>query len=141
VTTAAANPPQGPLRPGGSGAAGIGAAPFGPAATVPIQSRIVGENRAVQVLQRLPWVDAKLPGEQVADPPVGGQRIGLPARPVQPQHELAVQPFPQRMLAGQPLQFSGQRLVAAQRQVGFEASSTAASRNSSRRTASGRTNV
>jgi hypothetical protein len=71
----------------------------------------------VQGPQRLPGIDAELTGEQVADPPVGGQRAGLPAAPVQRQHELAVQPFPQRMLGDQLLQLGGQRVVPAQRQV------------------------
>ena len=54
----------------------------------------------MQPPQRLAGVDAELAGEQVADMAVGGQRVALPAAPVQRQHELAVQPLPQRMLAG-----------------------------------------
>ena len=89
----------------------------GLAVAVPVQCRVVGEHGGVQALQRLAGIDAELPGEQVADPPVGGQRVGLPAAPVQRQHELAVQPLPQRMPGDQLLQLGGQRVVPAQRQV------------------------
>ena len=74
----------------------------------------------MQPPQRLPGVDAELAGEQVADMAVGGQRVGLPAAPVQRQHELAVQPLPQRMVGGQLLQLGGERVVPAQRQVGVD---------------------
>ena len=71
----------------------------------------------MQVPQRLPWIDAELIGEQVAGTPVGGQRLGLPAAAIQRQHELAVQPLPQRILGGQLLQLAGERVVPAKRQV------------------------
>ena len=90
------------------------------AATVPVQRLVVREDGHVQPPQRLPGVDAEFAGEQVADPPVGGQRLRLSAAPVQRQHELAVQPLPQRMVGDQPLQFSGQRVVPAKRQVSFD---------------------
>ena len=98
---------------------GVGAVSFGRGGTVtvPVQRRVLCEHRCVQAPQRLAGVDAELAGEQVADPPVGGQRVGLPAAPVQRQHQLAVQPLPHRMLGGQLLQLGGQRVVPAQRQV------------------------
>ena len=74
----------------------------------------------MQAPQRFPGVDAELVGEQIADPPVGGERFGLPAAPVQRQHELDVQPLPQRMLAGQLLQLGGDRVGPAQRQVSLD---------------------
>ena len=80
----------------------------------------MGENGGVQPPQRLPGVDAELGGEQVADPPVGGQRVGLPAAAVQRQHELTVQPLPQRMFGDQLLQFGGDRVVPAKRQVSLD---------------------
>jgi hypothetical protein len=87
------------------------------AVAVPVQRLVVGEDGCVQPPQRLPGVDAELAGEQIADMAVGGQRVALPAAPVQRQHELAVHPLPHRMLAGQLLQLGGQRVVPAQRQV------------------------
>jgi len=77
----------------------------------------VGQDGCVQALQRLAGVDAQFVGQQAAGPPVGGQRVGLPAAPVPRQHQLAVQPLPQRVLAGQPLQLAGERVVPAQAQV------------------------
>jgi len=65
---------------------------FGRGGTVtgPVERRVLGEHGCVQPPQRLPRIDAELTGEQVADPPVGGQRVGLPASPVQRQDELAM---------------------------------------------------
>ena len=87
------------------------------AVTVPVEGRVVCQHRCVQSLQRLARVDAELVGQQIADPPVGGQRVGLPAAPVQRQHELAVQLLPQRMPGDQLLQLGGDRVVPAERQV------------------------
>ena len=87
------------------------------AVTVPVQRRVLGQHGGVQASQRLAGVDAELAGQQVADPPVGGQRVGLPPAPVQRQHQLAVQPLPHRMPGGQLLQLGGQRVMPAQRQV------------------------
>ena len=58
----------------------------------------MGQHGSVQAAQRLAGVDAELAGEQVTGPAVGGQRVGLPTAPVQRQHQLAVQPLPQRMV-------------------------------------------
>ena len=80
----------------------------------------MGEHSGVQALQGLAGVDAELIGEQVAGPAVGGQRLGLPVAPVQRQHQLAVQPLPQRMLGGQLLQLGGERIVPAKRQIGVD---------------------
>ena len=74
----------------------------------------------MQAPQRLPGIDPELVGEQIADTPVSGQRVGLPAAAVQRQHELAVQPLPQRMVGDQPLQFGGDRAVPAKRQVSLD---------------------
>jgi hypothetical protein len=70
--------------------------------------------------QRRTGVDAELVGQQVADMTVGGERLRLPAAAVERQHELAVQPFPQRVLGGQLVEFGGQRVVPAERQVGVD---------------------
>ena len=80
----------------------------------------MGEDGRVQVPQRFPGVDAELAGEQVAGTPVGGERLGLPAAAIQRQHELAVQPLPQRMLGDQVLQLAGERVVPAKRQVSID---------------------
>ena len=124
--------------------AGLGVVTFGRflAAIAPVERRVVGQDGCVQALQRFSGVDAEFAGEQVAGTPVGGERLGLPATAIQRQHELAVQPLPQRMLGGQPLQLAGERCRAgpSARSASIRASS-AASRSSSRRAASGRMNA
>ena len=74
----------------------------------------------MQAPQRFSGIDAELTGEQVAGALVGGERLCLPAAAVQRQHELAVQPLPQRMVGGQLLQFGSEGIVAAQGQVGVD---------------------
>ena len=50
------------------------------ASRAPVKRGVVCQNGRMEALQRLPRVDAELVGEQVAGPPVGGQRLGPAAR-------------------------------------------------------------
>ena len=87
------------------------------AAIAPVERWVVCQNGRVQVLRRFSGIDAELTGKQVADTPVGGERLSLPSAAIKRQHELAVQPLPQGMVGGQPLQLAGERIVPAERQV------------------------
>ena len=87
----------------------------------PVQVGVVGQDRGLQVLQVPAGVDAQLVGEHVPGPPVDLQRLGLPAGPVQAQHQLPPQPLVQRIPGGQVLQFADQFRVASHRQVGPDA--------------------
>ena len=52
--------------------------------------------------------------------PVGGERLGLPARAVQREHELAAQALPQRMLGDEGLELADHVLGPAERDVGVD---------------------
>src|SRR5262249_28758942 len=68
----------------------------------------------VQPLQRLTGAAAERVGKLLVTPPVSGQRVGLPATPVQRQHKLGMQALAQRVVGHQPLQLRGQHGVTAQ---------------------------
>jgi hypothetical protein len=46
-------------------------------------------------------LDADLFDERGACGPIGLERLGLPARPVEGEHSLRLQPFPQRLVGKQ----------------------------------------
>ena len=80
-------------------------------------------------------------GEQIADTPVGRERLSLPAAAIQRHHELAVQTLPQRMFGGQLLQLAGDRVVTAERKVSIDPRLQRGKPQSSKRPASGRINA
>jgi hypothetical protein len=80
---------QGRRRGGGRGGVEGGALP---------------QDLALEVGQRPARLDAELVGQQPPHPPAGGERIGLPAGPVQGGGVGGPQAFAQRMLAHQPFQ-------------------------------------
>src|SRR5664279_6659154 len=48
----------------------------------PVQEWVMGQDRGLQILQVSAWVDPELVGENLPGPPVGIQRLRLPAAPV-----------------------------------------------------------
>jgi hypothetical protein len=84
---------------------------------VPIQGGILSQHGLLQPLKRLARADTELVGERLVNPPVGGQRIGLAATPVQRQQKLGMQALAQRVVGHQPLQLRDQHGVPAQSQV------------------------
>ena len=107
---------------GEGGGAGVGAVTFGHrlAAIAAVERWVVGEDGRVQVSRRFPGSMPSSLGEQVAGTAVGGERLCLQAAGDQRRRELGVQPFPQRMVGGQLLQFAGERIVSAKRQVSID---------------------
>lgn len=62
-----------------------------------VPAPVAAQNRLVQTLQFRSRINAQLLGEDGPNTPIVGERIGLPAAPVQGQHVLSRQPFIQRM--------------------------------------------
>ena len=89
-------------------------------AIAPVEGGVLRQDGCVQAPQRFAGIDAELTGEQVAGTPVGGQRLGLPPAAIQRQHQLAVQPLPQRILGGQLFQLAGEGVVPAKRQISID---------------------
>ena len=76
------------------------------------------QDGLVRLAQRHAGLDAQFVAQHPATLPVGGQRLGLPARPVQGHHQGAAQALPGRVGADEPDQLGYERLVPAQRQLG-----------------------
>jgi hypothetical protein len=79
-----------------------------------VERSVGGEDLLVQAPKRSAWLDAEFLGQHCAGGAELGQRIGLPAGPVQRQHDLAAESLAQRMLADQAGQLGRCLLVTAQ---------------------------
>ncbi len=79
--------------------------------------RVAVEDRPLQVLQLLARLDAHLLDQRAARPAAHLQRLGLPARPVQREHQEPVQPFAQGVLLDERPQVAADLLVPAQLEV------------------------
>jgi hypothetical protein len=75
------------------------------------------QDRRGQRLQLRNRVDAQLVGQAPAQRVVNTQRVGLPPVAVQPQHEQAVQPLPERVGGHQSVQVGHRLAVPAQLQL------------------------
>ena len=84
------------------------------------QLGVLGEHRLLEPPQRGPRLDPQLPDQALARVAVGGQRLGLAARPVQREHLLGVQPLPQRVLGGERLELHDDLVVAAEEEIGVD---------------------
>ena len=74
----------------------------------------------MQLLEVGPGIRAELIGYDLPGTRVHLQRLRRPARAVQRTHQLGPQPFPQRVLCGEPSQLSYQLGVPAARPVGLD---------------------
>ena len=75
------------------------------------QRRVVAEDRRVQFAQRGPGVQTGVLGQARATVGVHLQRLGLPSRPVQSEHQVAAQVFAERVPAHQTLEVRDQVAV------------------------------
>ena len=62
-----------------------------------VEGRVLVEHRPLELPQRRPWLDPEVLDVGIARPSVRGQRVRLPARPVQREHLLGSKPLPVRM--------------------------------------------
>ena len=84
------------------------------------ESRILGEDRLLELAQLLTRLDAQLLVEQPAALPVRVERVGLPSRAVQGEHELPPQPLTQRVFLNESLELGNEPRVAAEIEVGSD---------------------
>ena len=80
----------------------------------------VAQDQLLQPLQLSPRIDAEIRIQAVPRPLVGSQRVGLPAAPVQREHELRPQPFPVGVLGEHGLCLGHDRRRLAEIQLGFQ---------------------
>ena len=84
------------------------------------ERRVLIQDRAVELLQRRAGVDPELLEEPLAGVGVDGERLGLPARAVEREHQLAVEALAERVCPRQRLQLGDERVVAAAAEVGVD---------------------
>ena len=82
------------------------------------QRRVVAKDRGLQISKCRTGVDAEFLGESLAHRRGDRERFGLPPRPVQRQHQLAMQPFAERMGENQSLEFGNHGMLLAQGEIG-----------------------
>ena len=75
------------------------------------------QDRLLEPLQRLARIEAELVDERRARVLVGGERVGLPARPVERQDQQLPQALAQRMLPHERLQLRHDLGRTAERQI------------------------
>jgi hypothetical protein len=75
----------------------------------------------VDRLELVGWVDAQLLGEPRAQPLVGGEGVGLPPRPGERAHQLAVEPLLARVFGDELVQLGDQVVAGAHGEVGLDA--------------------
>ena len=85
-----------------------------------VQGRVLGQDGLLQPLEADAGLDPELVDQDLAGRPVGGQGVGLAARPVQGEHQLAVEVLAQRVQPDQRLQLGHQLVVAAEGQLGLD---------------------
>ena len=62
---------------------------------VQVQARVLIEDRGFELAQLATGLDAQLLGQRRSGPPVGAERVALPPRAVQREHQLRPQPLPE----------------------------------------------
>ncbi len=81
---------------------------------------VLREDRALELAQVLARLDPELADQGGAGVAIGLQRIGLTARPVQRDHQLAAEALAVRVLGDQRVEPADRLLVSAQRQLGLD---------------------
>ena len=79
----------------------------------PSSSRILGEDRLLELTKRRRGLESKLVDERRAGTTVDLERIGLPARPVERDHQLPVEPLAEPVLGHERLELSHELAAAA----------------------------
>ena len=75
------------------------------------------EDRALERLERRRRLDPEALDERLPRRAVGLERLGLPARAVEREHQLAAEPLAQRVLGDERLELGDERGVPAEREV------------------------
>ena len=79
---------------------------------------LLAQDRAVERLELRAGFDPELLDERAARVAVRGERIGLPSRPVEREHQLRAQPLPQRMPRDERLQLGHEVGVDPELEIG-----------------------
>ena len=88
---------------------------------VEAQHLVVGQDRGLELAQLVARFEAEVFDEEIAAGAVDVERFGLPAGAVEREHQLTARAFPQRVLGDHALQFTDERVMAAQQQLDVDA--------------------
>ncbi len=80
----------------------------------------MGEDRSLEVFERLAWLQPELLGKHAPRILVALEGLGLASRSVEREHQLPAQPFSQRMLGHERLQLSNEVSVTGEGKVGLD---------------------
>ena len=86
-----------------------------------VELRILVEDCPFESSQRRPGLDPELLDERLPRRPVRRQRVGLPARAVEREHQLAAQSLAQRVLGDECFELGNELGCATEREVGVDA--------------------
>ena len=84
------------------------------------ERRILAQHRTLELPQRRGRLDPKLLRESSPRVLIGAERIGLPARPEEREHQLRARPLPKRLLRDQLLELADQRVMPTERELRFD---------------------
>jgi hypothetical protein len=80
----------------------------------------MGEDRSLELLQLLARLQAEIVEEDAPRLLIGVQRVGLPARSIQRQHQLRPQPLEQRLARHERTELADEIGVAPERKIGVD---------------------
>src|SRR5262249_61268730 len=85
-----------------------------------LERRVVAEYRRLELAERASRLDAELLDEGAPSPSVRSERVGLPTASIQREHQLGVQPLPQRVLGGESFELADDEGGSAECKIGVE---------------------
>ena len=84
------------------------------------ERRVLREDRALELAERLARLDPELVDERLARTLIDRERVGLPARAVERQHQLRARALPQRLLEHEALELGDELAVPREREVSVD---------------------
>src|SRR5581483_4206083 len=84
------------------------------------ECRILVQDGTLELLQRAARLESELVDEGPSCRPVRLERLRLPARAVEGDHQLAAQPFPERLLRDERLELADEPCMATKREIGVD---------------------
>ena len=85
-----------------------------------LERSVLAQDRLLQPPQLLARLESQLLRELVPSRAVGVERLGLPCRAVERQHELATQSLPEWLAADEPLELGDQLGVTPESKIGLD---------------------
>ena len=85
-----------------------------------LEGRVLLQHQPLELAQRSRRLDPELLGERPPECLVAGERLGVPARPVEGEHVLGAKTFAERMLGDQRLELADHVAMVPERELGLD---------------------